>query len=110
MYILIENVNKLPQELINLIKEFIPKKTFVFTNRENYFLYHFLIKKYIKNYENYIRNTIKRDNDFVFYMIFIENYHKWCKFTQYIYKNMVFKNYVYFTITPTGKKNETNFL
>jgi len=105
---IIENVNKLPQELINLIKEYIPKKSFVFTNRVNYLLYHYLIKKSIKNYENYIRNTIKRDNDFVFYMIFIENYHRWCEIKQYIYKNMVFKNYVYFTINYCIENDSNN--
>lgn len=104
---LIENVNKLPQELIDIIKEYVPKSVFVFTNRENYSLYHFLIRNSIKNYENYIRDTIRRDNEFVFNMIFRENYHKWCGIKQYRYKNMIFKNYVYFTINYCIE-NESN--
>jgi hypothetical protein len=43
---------RLPPELIRYIKEYIPKKTFVFTNRENYNLYHSLIKPSIKDYES----------------------------------------------------------
>jgi hypothetical protein len=99
MNVIIENVNKLPIELVKLIGEYVPKKEFVFTNRENYNLYHPLIKSSIKNYENYIRDMIRRDNEFVFEKIFQENYKTWFTIKQYIYKNMVFKNYFYFTIS-----------
>jgi hypothetical protein len=46
----VENIRILPDDIVNLIKEFIPKSLLVFTNRENYNLYHFTIKQYIKNY------------------------------------------------------------
>ena len=75
---LINLINKLPHDIVNYkIKQFIPKKAFVFTNKENYILYHSLIKQNIKNYENYIRDTIRRDNFFVFERIVRENYNKW---------------------------------
>ena len=51
----VDKINNLPNELINLIKEFLPKKELIFTNKENYLLYHNLLKQSIKNYENYIR-------------------------------------------------------
>ena len=35
---------RLPDELVRYIKEYIPKKELAFTNRENYNLYHHLIK------------------------------------------------------------------
>ncbi len=105
---LIENVNKLPYELVDLIKEYIPKTALVFTNKENYLLYHHTIRNKIKNYENYIRDTVRRDNEFVFNLILKENYHRWCEIKQYRYKNMLFKNYVYFTINYCIENDSNN--
>ena len=89
---------RLPPELIRYIKEYIPKKTFVFTNRENYNLYHSLIKPSIIEYESYIRAMIRQDNEFVFKKIIEENITKWYEIRQYKYKNMVFNNYLYFVM------------
>jgi hypothetical protein len=89
---------RLPPELIRYIKEYIPKKTFVFTNRENYKLYHPLIKPLIKDYESYIRCMIRQDNEFVFKKIIEENISKWYEIRQYRYKNMIFNNYLYFVM------------
>ena len=101
-------INKLPPDIINYeIKQFIPKKAFVFTNKENYILYHQLIKQDIINYENYIRDTIRRDNFFVFERIVRENYNKWTEFKKYMYKNIIFKNYAYFVINYCIE-NESN--
>ena len=89
---------RLPPELIRYIKEYIPKKTFVFTNRENYNLYHSLLKPSIKDYESYIRSMIRQDNEFVFKKIVEENFSKWYEIRQDKYKNMIFKNYLYFVM------------
>ena len=89
---------RLPPELIRYIKEYIPKKTFVFTNRENYNLYHYLLKPSIKDYESYIRSMIRQDNEFVFKKIVEENFSRWYEIRQYKYKNMIFNNYLYFVM------------
>ena len=89
---------RLPLELVRYIKEYIPKKNFVFTNRVNYNLYHSLIKPSIKDYENYIRTMIRQDNEFVFKKIIEENFTKWYEIRQYKYKNMIFNNYLYFVM------------
>ena len=47
-------------------------------------------------YENYIRDTMRRDNSFVFEKIMRENYKKWWEISHYVYKNKIFKNYLYF--------------
>jgi len=104
----IKNINKLPYEIIDLIKEYIPKKTMVFVNKENYLLYHHIIKKNITNYEKYIRDTIRRDNEFVFNLILRENYDKWCEIKQYRYKCMIFINYIYFTINYCIENDSNN--
>jgi hypothetical protein len=95
---LIKNINKMPEVIVDLIKEYIPKCILVFTNRENYNLYHYLILNCIKNYENCVRDMIRRDNEFVFDKIIREKYHRWTDIKQYRYKNMIFKNYFYFII------------
>jgi hypothetical protein len=108
MSTVIDKINNLPFELIDLIKEYIPKQKLAFTNKSNYLLYHKLIKSTIKNYENYIRDMIRRDNEFVFKLILRENYNKWCEIKQYKYKNMVFKNYFYFTISYCIENDSNN--
>lgn len=105
---LVENINILSQDLIMYIKEFIPKKQLVFTNRENYNLYHIFLKQSIQNYENYIRDTIRRDNSFVIEMIIKENFTSWIKICDYMYKNMIFKNYLYFIIHYCIENESTN--
>jgi hypothetical protein len=104
---LIVNVNKLPTELIDLIKEYIPTKSLVFVNKKYYILHHPLIKQYISNYENYIRDTIRRDNEFVFERIVAENFFKWFQIKKYRYKNIIFNNYAYFVINYCIE-NESN--
>ena len=93
---IINLVNKLPTDIVNIIEEYVPKKEFVFTNKTNYQLYHHLIRPTIKTFETYIRDIIRRDNNFVFEMIVRENYLKWFEIKNYTYKNYAFKNYVYF--------------
>ena len=102
-----EITKRLPEELVKYIKEYIPKKEFVFTNRENYNLYHHLIKPYIKDYEDFIRSMIRQDNEFVFKKIVEENYRKWYEIREYKYKNMIFNNYLYFVINYCIE-NESN--
>jgi hypothetical protein len=97
LYIMIvKQIKDLPDEIIRLIFEYIPEVDLIFTNTTNYKLYHHLIKHKIKLYESYIRDVIKRDNEFVFNQILIDNVDKFIKSTNYIYKNMTFSNYIYF--------------
>jgi hypothetical protein len=104
---LIVKINKLPTELVDIIKEYIPKKSLVFLNKTYYILYHPLIKQYINNYENYIRDVIRRDNEFVFERIVNENFFKWIQIKKYRYKNIIFNNYAYFVINYCIE-NESN--
>ena len=103
-----EITKRLPVELVRYIKEYIPKRNFVFTNRENYNLYHILIKPCIKDYESYIRYMIRQDNEFVFKKIIEENYRKWYEIRQYKYKNMIFNNYLYFVINFCIENDSNN--
>ena len=94
----INKVIHLPREIIDIIKEYMDIRLLIFTNKTNYLLYHYTIKHYIFNYEYYTRNIIKRDFQFVFEQIVRENYNKWLEIKNYIYTNMLFKNYIYFVL------------
>ena len=93
---IVDKINELPEELVQMVKEFLPKHILAFTNKANYILYHPFIKNTIWRLEDYIRDTIRRDNLFVFERIIAENYEKWIHRKNYSYRNIVFNNYLSF--------------
>ena len=95
---ILERVYHLPAELVRLLKEYIPREKLVFLNKEYYGLYHSLVRKMIlkKEYENYIRDTVRRDHAFVFESILKENAKRWLSLRDYRYKNSIYSNYLYF--------------
>jgi hypothetical protein len=95
---ILELITYLPDELIREIRQYIPLTTVVFLNKNNYNLYHKCLKKNIIHYENYIRDTVRRDNEFVFIKIIEENYKHWIHIKKYYYKNKIFSNYINFLI------------
>lgn len=104
----VKEIKDLPYDIIRVITEFIPLKKLVFVNSIYYNLYHNLLRNSIPMYENYIRDMIRRDNDFVFEKIIGENIDRWLKNKQYRYKNMVFNNYIYFVIHYCIENNSEN--
>jgi hypothetical protein len=106
----ITKICNLPNELISLIKEYIPKNRFIFTNRENYRLYHYLIRIRPNQFDDYIKNIIKRDNEYTLNLIIRENYFKWYEKGQVYYKNMSFSNYLYFIINYSIENESENCL
>jgi hypothetical protein len=105
---LFKKIENLPDELRDYIRNYLPDVKFVFTNRMNYRLFHRFLTPYIKRFENYIRDTIRRDNEFVFDRIIRENYSKWQDIKNYRYKNMIFKNYLYFVIHYSIENDSSN--
>jgi hypothetical protein len=102
------NINKLPQDIINIIKEYIPKKILIFTNRENYNLYHSLLKQHISNIDNYIRNIVKFDYSFIFQKVLRENFKKWMKIKNYRYKDMIFADYFHYIFNYCIENESSN--
>jgi hypothetical protein len=90
--------DKIPDEILSIVESYIRPSSLIFLNNNYYNKYHYLIKYLIpKNqFENYIRNIIRRDYDFVFQQILNDNFIKWLNIKQYIYKNITYKNYLYF--------------
>lgn len=92
-------ISYLPDDIIYEIFKFIPKRKLFCLNISYYNLYHCLLKTTcIPNYENYVRDMIRKDNYFVFERIVRENIDTWITNRQYRYKNMVFSNYIYFVL------------
>lgn len=91
-------VDKLPDELIDIIKEYLPIQVKAFLNKSFYLQYHHSLKKFIPNYESYIRDIVRKKNDFVFNVVCKENFKKWLFIKKYHYKSNIFSNYVYFLL------------
>lgn len=94
------NVAKLPQDMIYEIKSFIPNKYLVFTNKTNYYLYHSLLRNNIigNQFESYVRDMIRRDNDMAFREIIKENITIWNRIQNYEYKHHPYNNYILFLL------------
>jgi len=94
------NINDLPFEIQQEILNYIPTIYLLFTNKQMYLQHHYLVKKNIpkEQYENYIRDTIRRDNDFVFFQLMKENQERWIHLKRYTYKSTIFSNYLYFVL------------
>ena len=74
---LLNYIDKLPDELIDIIKEYIPLEVTIFLNKTLYLKNHRVLKKHIPNYESYIRDMVRMNNVFVFEQICKENFKKW---------------------------------
>jgi len=95
---LYDHISIIPNEIIEIIYSYVPMIYILFSNKKLYTKNHSLVKKYIPRdqYENYIRDTIRRDNYFVFTQLMRENQERWLYLKRYTYKSTLFSNYIYF--------------
>lgn len=84
-------INRLPQELVREIYDFLPIKTRCILNK---FLYQIFNKHYL--HDAYIRHIIRKDLDYVFNDIVQKNFQNWEKVKKHKYKNKIFSNYTSF--------------
>lgn len=91
-----ETLDKLPNELIDIIYSYMPSYKKVFLSKQSYIKYHYLIQPKIVCYDSFIRACIRSDNNFVFNIHVIENNKKWLNKKKYNYNNNIFANYGYF--------------
>jgi hypothetical protein len=91
-------IKRLPIEIEDIIKSFIPISVLLTLNKQYYVKYHKHIKLFISKaqYDNYIRDTLRRDNDFVFNFLLKENHNVWLNIRKYKYANMNYGNYFCF--------------
>jgi len=95
---LLKNIDNLPQEMIDLIWEYVPDVITIFLTKANYIEMHSKVRKYInkRNIENYIRSMIRQDNDFVFNLLLKENYRRWLDMKKCYYRTSIYSNYITF--------------
>ena len=88
----------LPDEIRNIIFDFLPPSVLLRLNRDYYIQYHPICKEQIplRFYENYIRNMVRQDCDFIFSLLLQENANRWIGIKKYVYKSTCFANYIYF--------------
>lgn len=98
---LLKNMSLLPEELVNMIYEYIPQRVKIFLTKNMYLYNHHLIRNYISRYkiEEYFRVIVRKDYDFVFRIILYENYWRWIELKQYYHKGIIFASYLYFIRT-----------
>ena len=106
----LNNLNIFSTDIIDIIKSYIPNIYLIFVNKNYYTKYHYLIKELIpkKNYEEYIRYVIRKDNDILFQYILNDNINHFFKIKNYIYKNIKYSNYLYFLIDFCIDNNSNN--
>jgi hypothetical protein len=106
----LNKVERLPEDVLHIIKSFIPIKIGMFLTKINYIEHHCLFKNYIdkRNIENYIRDMVRQDNDFVFTQILNENYKRWLAMKKYMYKSCIYANYIIFVDSYCIENKATN--
>jgi hypothetical protein len=96
----IKSLESLPSEIISIIKSYLPNTKLIFLNKYYYKKYHYLVKNIINknDFEKYLREMIRRDNDFVFSHILLDFHTSIAKIKNYVYKDVMYKKYYYFLI------------
>ena len=97
---LLNNINKLPNELVSLIETYVPQIVKIFWSKALYSANHKLIQQYIsthnKNTEEYIRSIIRKDYDFVFSHLLVNNLDRWTNLKDYLNRDCIYINYLVF--------------
>jgi hypothetical protein len=93
-----KNVAKLPEVLVDIVYEYVHLSTKLFMTKQLYIENHHIVKSLIdkRQYENYIRCMVRQDNFFVFSFLINENIIIWIRIRNYLYKDQVYENYIFF--------------
>lgn len=95
---LLLSISKLPFELFDIVKSYIPLYIWRPLNKTLYFENYNLVYEKIKigNAENYIRYIVKRDYNYVFKFIILRNLFRWAQMKDYLNDFLIYPNYIYF--------------
>ena len=85
----------LPNELLDIIFDYMDPIYKFNLNRENYDKHHYIVNHYIApRYDSYIRSIIRTDSTYVFNKVFDESFNRWFKIKSIPYDAYIFPNYV----------------
>jgi hypothetical protein len=111
---LINRMTLLPDDVIQIIFEYLNALDKIFLNKKYYSKYNYLIDKYIivGRYEYYIRDIIKKDYSFVFKELLNRNFINWLLMHNYKYKYVTYNDYIHFLLyyTNFNKANNCNYI
>ena len=96
----------IPQELHNIIFEYIPQQELIFINRTSYDLHHHLLYKKV-HFDNYVRDMIRKDLDCIMKRLVDEYNLRWVKDKKYRYKTSTYKNYATYLLNLSIEYNAT---
>jgi hypothetical protein len=94
-------LNKLPEDLVNYIYEYIPKNVLKYTNKQlferEYITFisdvrgiSHINKAYNFKLDSYLRFVIRNDFDYLFKLVYNLNFYMWQKTKKWRYKNVYF--------------------
>ena len=91
-------IKKLPSEIESIIKDYLPISVLLTLNKTYYLKYHKYMKPMISRgqHDNYVRDILRRDNDFVFALILEENFKTWTVMKKFCYSNVKYCNFFCF--------------
>ena len=106
----INMLSLLPKELVTFIYDYIPLSVFAFLNREYYVKYHKYIKYSIPNniQDNFLRDILRKDNDFVLEQLIKENGESWLNSKRYKYKYVIYSDYFHYLYYFCSDNKATN--
>lgn len=106
--LLLSNIQKLPAEIEKIIFAYIPAEVLMTLNKQNYYKYHYLMYKKIRGtrFQSFIRMTLRNDFSFLFRQYMRENIKTW-NGGKYVYKNIVYPNYLHFLFNLALDNNST---
>ena len=87
-----------PEDLIQIIWEFLEPEIKVWINKEYYEKYHSVIQIMIPRFDSFTRSMVRRDNDFTMQQIIQENLWRWIRIKKYFYEGRIYPNYMLFLL------------
>jgi len=99
------NINiYLPNDILELIWNYINPKYKIFLNKYFYNKYNYLIGN-LANNKSYIRDIIRLDYGFVFEKILSTKFKEWISINNYHYGNIIYPNYLDFILNFARDNN-----
>ena len=97
----------LPNEIVNIIFNYISSRQKIFLNHNFYWQYNNLIDQIINraNYDSYIRDIIRNECIFVFTKILNRKFSHWIRNSNYRFGNVTYPNYVFYLMYYANKHN-----
>ena len=87
----LKDLEKLPEDVVGVIGQFLPLQIAVFLNRKNYENNQTYISQNCDNKN--IRKIIRNDYNYLFYHKLKFNYKRWKKLRKWVYKNQIFPTF-----------------